>query len=145
MKNASVLSRALVFGGVVTLGIAIVGSVVGYVVAGPHGLASALVGAGLTAVFMGVTTLSQIIATRVTRRDPGSPLFYGIVLGAWLLKFVLFIVILLLLRGQPWVSPYVFFFSMIAAVIGSLVADTIAMIGARVPYVDVELPEAPQD
>jgi hypothetical protein len=144
MKNAPVLTRALVFGAYVALGIAVVGSIVGYLVAGPGGLASALVGAGLTAVFMAVTTVSILIASRATLDKPGSPLFFGIVLGIGLVKFVLFITVLVLLRDQPWVSPYVFFFAMIAAVIGSLVADIVAMAGARVSYVgDIELPGSP--
>jgi len=141
MKTASVLARALFFGAIATLGIAVVGSVVGYLVAGAGGLASALVGAGLTALFMGFTALSVVLAARVTRDKPGSLLYFGIVLGMWGLKFVVFIAILLLVRGQEWMSPYVFFVAMIAAVIGSLTADIIALAGARVPYVgDIELP-----
>lgn len=141
MKTASVVKRALFYGGIVTVAVALVGSVVGYLVAGFGGVASALIGAGLTAVFMGVTALSIVVAASATRNRPGSMLYFGIILGMWLLKFVVFITILLLLRGQPWVSPYVFFFAMIAAVIGSLAADVVALVGARVPYVgDIELP-----
>ncbi len=141
MKSATVLSRALFFGSIVTLAIAVVGSIVGYLLAGLGGLASALTGAGLTALFMGFTALSVVLAARVTRDKPGSPLYFGIVVGMWGLKFVVFIVILVLVRGQPWMSPYVFFVAMIAAVIGSLIADVVALAGARVPYVgDIELP-----
>ena len=143
MKTASVLTRALVFGAILTLSIAVVGSVVGYFVAGTGGLVSALVGAALTALFMGFTALSIVLASRATRDRPSSPLYFGIVVGIWLLKFVIFIVVLLALRGRDWVNPYVFFFAVIAAVIGSLVADSVALMGARVPYAgDVERPGA---
>jgi hypothetical protein len=143
MKSASILVRALVFGGMLTLAIAALGSVIGYLVAGVPGLLSALVGAGLTALFMGFTTLSILIAQRATKRNPSSTLYFSIVLGVWLLKFVVFIIILLVVRGQHWMNPYVFFVAVIAAVIGSLITDMVALKGARVPYVgDIELPGA---
>jgi hypothetical protein len=52
-----------------------------------------------------------------------------------------FVVVLLVLRGQPWIEPYVFFFSALASVVASLVVDMVVMARARVPYVgDVDLP-----
>ena|SRR5882757_6376093 len=143
MKAASVLTRALVFGAILTLAIAIVGSVVGYLVAGTGGLLSALVGAALTALFMGFTALSIVLASRATRNKPSSMVYFGIVLGMWLLKFAVFIAVLLLVRGQNWMNPYVFFIAVVAAVIGSLVADMVALAGARVPYVGGMEPSAP--
>ena len=141
MKIASVLGRALVYGAILTVAIAVIGSIVGYLVAGTPGLLSALIGAGLTALFMGFTALSIVLANRVTRGEPSSTLFFGIVLGMWLLKFVVFIVILVLLRNQPFIVPLVMFFSILAAVIGSLAVDVIAFVRARVPYVgDIALP-----
>ena len=140
MKTASVLGRALVYGAILTVGIAVIGSLVGYLVAGIPGLVSALIGAGLTALFMGFTALSIVLASRVTKGEPSSTLFFGIVLGMWLLKFVVFIVILVLLRGQPFLEPLVMFFAILAAVIGSLTVDVIAFVRSRVPYVDVALP-----
>ena len=134
MKYASVLRRALVYGAALTVVIAIAGSVVGYLVAGIPGLVSALIGTGLTALFMGFTTLSILIAERATKRTPSSMKYFSIVLGVWALKFVVFIAILLLLRGQDWVNPYVFFVAVIAAVAGSLITDIVAFAGARVPY-----------
>lgn len=140
MKSAPILTRALVYGAVLTAVIAVLGSAIGYVVAGMPGLVSALIGAGLTAIFMAFTAVSILLASRATTDDPSSTLFFGIVLGAWLLKFIVFIAILLVLRAQPFLEPVVFFFAIIAAVIGSLVVDVLAFVRARVPYVDVTLP-----
>ena len=48
---------------------------------------------------------------------------------------------LLVLRGQPWIEPFMFFFSVLVSVIASLVVDLVVMARARVPYVgDVDLP-----
>lgn len=141
MKSATILARALVYGVILTVAIAVVGSIVGLLVAGVPGLVSGLIGAGLTALFMVLTAGSIVLAAKVTKNEPSSTLFFGIVLGSWLLKFVLFIAILLILRGQPFLEPLVFFFSILAAVIGSLVVDVIAFLGSRTPYVgDVALP-----
>ncbi|MBX3098164.1 MAG: hypothetical protein KF761_01160 [Salinibacterium sp.] len=144
MKNASVLIRALVYGAIVTVAVALIGSIIGYLVDGVAGLLSALLGAGVTALFMGFTTLSVLVADRANAKSPSGARYFAIILGMWLFKFVVFIVILLAARGQQWMSPYVFFVAVIVAVIGSLVVDMVALKGARVPYVgDIALPGAP--
>lgn len=144
MKSATILARALVYGGILTVAIAVVGSLVGLVIAGVPGLVSALLGAGLTALFMLFTSLSIVLAAKVTKGEPSSTLFFGIVLGSWLLKFVVFIAVLLALRGADFLQPLVFFFAILAAVIGSLVVDVVAFLGSRVPYVgDIDLPGDP--
>ncbi|QYH36554.1 hypothetical protein [Salinibacterium sp. M195] len=141
MKSSAILGRAIAYGAILTVGIAVVGSIVGYLVDGVPGLISGLIGAGLTALFMALTAGSVVIASRATNGDSSSTLFFGIVLGAWLLKFIAFIAILVVLQGQPFLNAYVFFFSVLAAVIGSLVVDVLAFVRARESYVPgVQLP-----
>jgi hypothetical protein len=128
--------------GILALG----GAVVGYLVAGVSGLVSGLLGAAMWLVFLALTAVSIQLATRATKDDPGSPVFFVIVLGSWVLKLVLFVVLSVWLRSQPWLDPAVFFTTVIIAVIGSLVFDVIAFQRARVPYVgDVELPQSFDD
>ena len=115
-------------------------------VSGVSGLVSGLLGAAMWLVFLAITSLSIQLAINATKNDPGSPLFFGIVLGSWVLKLVLFVVLSIWLRAQPWLDPTVFFVTVIIAVVGSLVFDVIAFQRARVPYVgDVELPQSVQD
>ena len=126
--------------------LAVLGAVVGYLVSGVSGLVSGLLGAAMWLVFLALTSVSIHVATRATKDDPGSPLFFGIVLGSWVLKLVLFVVLSIWLRAQPWLDPTVFFVTVIIAVVGSLVFDVIAFQRARVPYVgDVELPQTVDD
>jgi len=140
------LTKALRLGGLITLAIAVVGGAIGYAVAGGPGLAGAALGAALTGIFMGFTAGSLLIGTRVARGDMMNPAFFGIVMGGWLLKLILFVVVILALRGAPWVEPRVFFVAVLAAVIGSLAVDVYVFVTSRVPYVsDVELPTAPVD
>ncbi len=97
----------------------------------------------LAGLFLGMTALIILIAGRCHPGRPQIPIFFAIVLGGWVIKLVVFIVALLLLRGQPWIQPFVFFFCVLASVIASLVVDMVVMARARVPYVgDVELPTA---
>jgi hypothetical protein len=121
--------------------LAVIGAVIGYLVAGWTGLASALVGVVLAGLFLGMTALIILIAGRIPPGPTQIPTFFAIVLGGWVIKLVVFVVALILLRGQPWVQPFVFFLCVLASVIASLVVDMVVMARARVPYVgDVELP-----
>ena len=140
MTYSPILTRALRYGGILTLVIAVVGSIIGWLVAGQPGLVSALIGAGITAIFMAFTAVSIMIASKVARTEESVMLFFGIILGSWLLKFVVFIFLMVILRDQPFIDPIIMFVSILAAVIGSLVVDVLAYVRSRVPYVDVELP-----
>lgn len=142
MNSATpILRKALIQGAWLALGIAVVGSVIGWFVAGGTGVLSALVGTAMAAVFLGITSASIILASRSSKSDMLSPAFFGIVLGGWLLKFVVFLALVFLLRDQPWVHPVVLFLSIVAGVVGSLVVDVVVVATSRVPYVsDITLP-----
>jgi fructose-specific phosphotransferase system IIC component len=141
MSITPVLTRALRYGGIWALIVAVGAGLIGLAVAGVPGLVGGLLGAVLAAVFLGMTAGSMLIAGRVTKGDLGSPVFFAIVLGVWFVKLVVFLVVTIVLRGDTWLSPAVFGFAVIAAVIGSLATDVIAYVRARVPYVsDVALP-----
>jgi ABC-type Na+ efflux pump permease subunit len=140
----SVLGKSLWYGGILTLTIALVGAVVGFLVAGIHGLASALLAALITAVFLGLTAVSIMVAARVTRGRSSSTGYFAVILGVWVVKFVLFFAAMLVLRRQPWLDPSVFIVVLIIAVLGSLITDGLALQRARLPYVgDIELPGSP--
>ena len=142
MSVAPILTRALRYGAILAIAVAVVGGVVCYLVFGMPGLWGGVLGAALAALFMGVTAASILLAARLTTGDPGSPLFFGVVLGAWVLKLVVFLIAAIWLRTQDWLDPYVFFGSVIVAVLGSLVVDVLAFQRSRVPYVsDIDLPD----
>ena len=129
-SSVPVLRRTLAYGFAFAAAIAVVGGVVGLLVAGPIAAWSAVIGAVMAGVFLGITALSILIAVRYD-----IVAFFGIVLGAWLLKFVAFIVVALALRDQPWINPTALFLSLIAGVISSLVVDVVVVMKTRMPYV----------
>lgn len=144
--SVPVFRQVLVFGGFLALGIAVVGMVVGGLVAGGTGVLSALIGTLMAVVFMGITAASILLANRYAGRESAIGAFFGIVMGGWLLKFVVFLILLVLLKDQPWINAIVLFLSIIAGVIGSLVVDAIVLFKSRMPYAsDVVLPPAPHD
>lgn len=129
-SSVPVLRRTLAFGFAFAAAIAVVGGVIGLLFAGPIAAWSAVIGAVMAGVFLGITALSILIAVRFD-----IVAFFGIVLGAWLLKFVAFIVAALALRDQPWINPTALFLSLIAGVIASLAVDVVVVMKTRMPYV----------
>lgn len=129
-SSVPVLKRTLIWGWIAAGVLAIVGGIVGYAVAGGVGALSAVLGALFAAVFLGVTAASIVIATRFNVAA-----FFGIVLGAWLLKFIIFLVAAVLLKNQPWINAPVLFLTMIVGIIVSLTLDVIVVSKSRMPYV----------
>lgn len=141
MSAIPILKRILAYGGILAIAIAVVGSVVGFIVAGGVGVVSALIGTVMAVVFLGITAASIVLATRVARGDLLSVGFFGIVMGAWLLKIVVFIVLIVLLKDQPWINTQILFLTVVVAVIGTLVVDMVVIARSRLPYVsDISLP-----
>ncbi|MDQ0574802.1 hypothetical protein [Agromyces albus] len=141
-----VLRKALTWGGVLAGVIAIVSASLGFVVDGTSGLVSGLIGTLMAVVFMGITAASILVANRFAGSDLFVGAFFGIVLGGWLLKFIAFIVLVVLLRDAAWLNPTVLFLSLVAGVIASLVVDVLVVAKSRMPYAsDVQLPKPPAD
>lgn len=144
MTVAPLMTRALRYGAIVAVAVAVVAGTIGWLTSGLPGLLGGLSGAALSAVFLGLTAVSILIAGRVTRGDAGNPAFFGIVLGVWVLKLVAFVVAAIFMRAWDAVDPVVFFWAVIAAVIGTLIGDIVALARTRIPYAsDVVLPGDP--
>jgi len=109
---------------------------------GSVGLMSALIGAAMAFLFLGVTAGSILLANRIANSDFLNPLFFITVLGGWLLKFAVFLVLLFVLKDQPWIDNVVLLLTVIVGVVGSLVVDVVVIARSRQPYVDVQLPHS---
>ncbi|WP_226532740.1 hypothetical protein [Microbacterium paraoxydans] len=147
VSSTPILRRTLIASGVATAVLAIVAGGIGYVVAQGEGLISGLLGVLLAAVFLSITGISILVANRWYGDPIYVQLFFAIVLGGWLLKLGLFVVAMILLAGQPWLHPMVFFLSIVAGVLMSLAVDVIVLTRMRLPNVsDIALPtEVPED
>lgn len=133
LASSTVMRAAIKWDALIVLGIAVVAVVLGAVFAGSVGVVSALIGAAMGLAFLAITAASVLYANRFAGGELFAGIFFAIVLGGWIIKFIVFIVIATLLRHQPWVNDYVLFLSVIAAIIGSLVVDVVVVARSRIP------------
>lgn len=145
MNVERTLRLSLIYGAVVAVLIAIVGSVVGALVADLPGLIAGLLGAAVGFLFVAITAASLMLAIRLTREDPTSPLFFAVIMGAWLLKLVGFIAFVAIFRESDAVDPIVLYVCLLAAAVGSVAVDVVAVLRSRIPYVDPASPAGAAD
>lgn len=132
MSKASnrLFQRVLTLGSLLTGAIAVVGGLAGFMVAGLAGLVSALIGAALTLVFMSLTALSVWFGSKLPLGG-----FFGMVLGGWLIKIVGFAFAIAALKGADFINGPVLFFTLVAAILGTLAVDSVAALKARIPVI----------
>ncbi|HCS61127.1 MAG TPA: hypothetical protein DIW46_06995 [Microbacterium sp.] len=147
VSSTPILRKTLLWSAAATVILAVIAGAIGFFVAGTDGLWSGLLGVTLAALFLAITAISILIANRWYGDPIYVQLFFAIVLGGWMLKLGVFIVVMILLSGAPWISPMVFFLSIVAGVALSLAVDVIVLTRMRLPNVsDISLPtEAPED
>lgn len=133
LASSAVMRTAIKWDGLTVAGIAVVAVVLGAIFAGGVGVVSALIGAAMGLAFLAITAASVLYANRFAGGELFAGIFFAIVLGGWILKFIVFIVIAVLLRHQPWVSPSVLFLSVIAGVVSSLIVDVVVVVRSRIP------------
>lgn len=142
VSSTPVLRAALVWSAVVTVVVLVAAVVVGALVAGMNGAWSGGVGAAVGAIFPALTAISILLANRFYGHPAWLQIFFGVVLGGWLLKFVLVIVAFLILLRMDWVVAPLFFFALLATAVASLVVDVVVISRMRLPAVsDTVLPE----
>lgn len=127
-STEQLFSLALKQGALLILAVAIIGGAAGWFAAGMPGLLGALIGAGLTLVFVSVTILSIKIGGRL-----GLGGFFGAVMGAWLVKIVVFLIVMASLKDAEWLDGPTLFFTLVAAVLGTLALDAFSIAKARIP------------
>jgi urea transporter len=114
------------------LGVLVVlGTLVGWLVAGLPGVWGALIGVGLAGVFCTTT----VIAVQRTLHSPPATMA-AVVMGTWLAKLVVVVVVLAVLRPMDFYSAPVLGAVLAVGAVGSLALDARAMSRARVPYVE---------
>ncbi|MBK0422558.1 3-oxoacyl-ACP reductase [Leucobacter sp. CSA2] len=134
-SSQPILLRALKWGVLASLALIVIFGVIGWFVSGSTGLVGGVLGAAFAGVFLALTAGSITFANRFIEKDFYVAAFFGIVMGAWLIKIVAFIVAAVLLRDQPWLNPTILFLGVVAGVIVSLVIDMIVLTRSRLPIV----------
>jgi hypothetical protein len=122
--------RVVILGVALSGGIALLGGLIGFFVAGTNGLVSALIGATLTAVFGTLTALSVWFGSKLPLGG-----FFGLVLGGWLVKIIGFAFVIAALTEATFINGPVLFFTLVAAIFGTLAVDTVVVLKARIPVI----------
>ncbi|MCP2266172.1 hypothetical protein ACFQHV_16935 [Promicromonospora thailandica] len=112
-------------------GLAVLGSLVGLLVAGVPGLWGALIGAALAAFFCGATVLSMLWTV-----GKGAVTMGAVVMGGWIAKMVVLIVVMAVLTQFDFYDRVVLFVVLLLGAVGSALLDYRAVKNARVTYVD---------
>lgn len=127
-STASLYKRALGMSAILVVLIAGLGSGIGFLVAGVPGVASALIGSLVALGFSALTILSIWFGAKLPLAG-----FYGLVLGGWLIKVLLFAIVLAILQDADFISGPVFFFAVVASVLGGLGIDSWVVLKGRLP------------
>ena len=113
--------------------IALIGGITAWMIAGVAGLVSALIGAGMALVFTSMTAVSVWLGGRLSLGG-----FFGAVLGGWIVKLFLFIVLVATLKGATFIVGPILFVCVVVSVLGSLALDAIAVSRSRIPTVETK-------
>ena len=101
------------------------------------GVWGALLGA---AVGGGFVLFTAVVVLATANSEPTT--LAAVLLGSWLLKLILAIVVMVVLRGMDFYSRGTFVAVIALAVVGLLAVETRAVLGAKDPYVE-PLPSGP--
>jgi hypothetical protein len=135
---AAVFRRALRDVLILLAALFVLGLVVGGLVAKAPGVWGALLGWGLAAVFSTTTIVAML---RTSRSTPAT--MAAVVMGTWLAKVLLVVVVLAVLRPLDFYSAPVLGAVLALGVVGSAVLDYRAVTLGRVPYVEPREPGGP--
>lgn len=108
-----------------------VGAILGWAVASTPGLVAALLGVTLGFVFFLITALSVTLVSSWAPR-----LVEAVVLGGWLVKLLVFVLLFAALRDVSWLDDKVFAVSVAVAALAGLVIEVTVVIRAKSTYVE---------
>ncbi len=97
---------------------------------GLPGVWGALLGA---AVGGGFVLFTAVVVLATARSEPAT--LAAVLLGSWLLKLILAIIVMVVLRGMDFYSRGAFVAVIALAVVGLLALETRAVLGAKMTYV----------
>jgi hypothetical protein len=129
-EERDVYRNALLGVGIAMAAILAVGVAVSWMLDGPGGAVAAAVGGGVAAIAGLATPASMLIA-----RERPATLFGALVLGAWLAKMIVILVVVAVLTDVEGFHRAAFGWTLMAGVLASLAVDVWAVRSGRVPYV----------
>lgn len=103
----------------------------GYLVSGAAGAWGAAIGMGIAVGFFTITVGVALGTAGMDATALGAS-----VLGSWLVKMILLILVLVLLRDADFYSRPVLFVALLVGTVGTLVLEALVVTRTRVPYTE---------
>lgn len=140
VSSTPILRAALRWGAGVCAAVVVLAGLVGWMIGQAPGLWSGVLGALVGAVFPALTAATILFANRWFGTPNYPVVFFGVFLGGWLLKFIVFVIVLFVLFGQAWAVQTVLYGALVAAVLASFVVDVVVIWRMRIPAVSDPAP-----
>lgn len=125
------MRRVLAAGAVAAVLALPLAALIGYLLAGPAGAWGAAIGMAIPVVFFAITTATALLTARL-----GATALGVAVLGSWLLKIILLLVVLVLLRDADFYNRMALFVSLLLGTAGLLALESVVVTRTKVPYVE---------
>lgn len=120
--------RVAVLAGLVALPVA---ALLGWLLGGAAGAWGALIGMAIAVGFLLVTVAVALLTARMDASTLGI-----VVMGSWLVKVALLMVVLGVLRGETFYSRPALLLALLVGVTGTLLLEGVVVTRTRVPYVE---------
>ncbi len=120
--------RVAVLAGLVALPVA---GLLGWLLGGAAGAWGALIGMAIAVGFLLVTVAVALLTARMDASTLGI-----VVMGSWLVKVALLMVVLGVLRGETFYSRPALLLALLVGVTGTLLLEGVVVTRTRVPYVE---------
>ncbi|MDV2427954.1 hypothetical protein RAE06_03475 [Corynebacterium tuberculostearicum] len=124
------MQRAVKLGGLALLFITVVSLAVWGGISGLPGIWGVLVGAAIGGGFVLFTALSVLLTANTT---PANTM--AVVLGGWLLKVIVLVMVLLVIRDMDFYDTVALFVTVMLALFATLGTEVWAVVTSRVTYV----------
>jgi hypothetical protein len=131
------MSAVLKWGTLGSVVVMVLAAVIGWLIAGMPGLWGGILGVAIPVAFFSITVIVALVTLRVR---PG--VFGAAILGSWIAKLVLLIVVLAALSRADFYSRGVFFVAFVIGTIGYLVTEAVIVVKTRVPFIEPGDPAA---
>lgn len=106
-------------------------TLVGWIVGGAPGAWGAFLGMAIAVGFLAVTVVVALLTAGMDASTLGI-----VVIGSWLVKVALLMVVLGMLREQTFYSRPALLLSLLLGVVGTLLLEGVVVTRTRVPYVE---------
>lgn len=111
--------------------LAVVGALLGGLLDGRAGVYGALIGAAVGGGFILFTALGVLLTAKLPALTAGA-----VLLGTWLLKMILAMVVLFVLSGMDFYNKTALVLVIVMSLVVVLGAETYGVLGTKTPYVE---------